>query len=145
VGVVAALIACAGCFHPMVGPARTFRSYELKAAHTAQTVDSAVNTAKLAARAAKKDGAFTSYLGVVVGQAESSASGTHQDFDAIQPPDQRADRLRSQLDNILQDVDSTIGDMRIAIRRGQADALPGLAKKLPELDRELQRFHDEHT
>jgi hypothetical protein len=143
--VTAALLVLAGCFHPLVGPARTDRSYELKASSTAQKVDSEVNTAKLAAKAAGDGDAFAAYLSVVVGEAESGASGTHNDFDAVQPPSVRAQHLRARLDALLQDVDDALGRMRIAIRRGHVDSLPELAKDLPRLDRRLQAFHDEHT
>jgi hypothetical protein len=134
------VVVCSACFHPLVGPSRTLEDYEKKAASTAKTVVSAVETARLAADIARKDNGFSSYLAVVVGEAESTASGTHSDFDDVQPPSEEADKVRDRLDAILQDVDTTLSEMRITARRGDVSALPQAGAPLQELSQRLADF-----
>jgi hypothetical protein len=123
-----------------VAPARSAAVYEKKAASTAKGAASAVETARLAVDAARAGKALAPYLSVVLGEAEERASGVMATFDSIQPPDERSDQLRHQLDDVLERTVSALGDVRITARRGQLDRLADVARPLDALPDELQRF-----
>src|SRR6266536_589735 len=122
------LVAC-------VAPARSLRAYEGKAGATAKAALSAVETARLAAEQAGAGRALAPFLSVVVSEAEGEASSVQSQFDSIQPPDPLCDRLRSRLDELLTQAASTLGDLRIAVRRGELNKLPELAGRLAEVGR----------
>jgi hypothetical protein len=130
------LIATAGC----VGPARTSTSYKKKAEHSASEARSAVETGRLAARAATRGKAFGPYLSVLLAGAERSASDVQTTFDSIQPPDSRSDQLRQQLDDLLTAAVSGLSELRIAARRGELDELAGKAEPLADLSARLDQF-----
>ena len=107
-----------------VAPARTFEADEGKAADTADSVLSAVETGRLAATAAGQDDAFAPDLSVVLGDAEGDASSARGIFESIQPPDPRSDELRTQLDRLLDQAVEGLSRLRIAARRGEIAQLP---------------------
>jgi hypothetical protein len=104
-----------------------------KAGQTAEVVASAVETARLAADAGGNGKAFGRYL---------TAQGT---FDAIQPPDLRADQLRDRLDELLTEATSTLAELRIAARRGRIAELPALARPLGKVAERLHAFAEAHA
>jgi hypothetical protein len=122
------------------GPVGSTNVYESKAGATAETVASAVETARLAVDAGSQGKAFGRYLTQVLAEASEDADAAQGTFDAIQPPDQRADELRASLDDLLSDATDTLADLRIAARRGRFAELPELAKPLPEVAAKLDQF-----
>jgi hypothetical protein len=126
------------------GPVRSFGVYESKGAKTAQAMVSAVETARLAVAAAAHDRAYGRYLGQVLAEAEEDATSVQGTFDSIQPPDGRADRLRSQLDDLMTPTLSSLADLRIAARRGDFVDLPQLAAPLAGLSKRLDDFAQAH-
>ena len=126
------------------GPVRSFEVYESKAGQTAEVAASAVQTALLAVDAARGERAYGRYLTQVLVEAEEDAGAAQGTFDAIQPPDQRADRLRARLDELLTEASGTLADLRIAARRGRFAELPDLAEPLPGLAEELDAFAEAH-
>jgi len=118
--------------------------YESKAGQTAATAASAVQTALLATEAARGDKAYGRYLTQVLVEAEEDAGSAQGTFDGIQPPDQRADQLRSRLDDLLDQATGTLADLRIAARRGRFAELPELAKPLPKVAGQLDDFAEAH-
>jgi hypothetical protein len=137
---VAVLLLVGAC----TGPVRSSNVYESKAGQTAAAVASAVQTAVLAADAARGDKAYGRYLTQVLVEAEEDAGSAQGTFDGIQPPDQRADELRSQLDDLLGEAADTLANLRIAARRGRFAELPTLAKPLPKLAAKLDDFAKAH-
>jgi hypothetical protein len=133
---VAVLLLVGAC----TGPVRSSNVYESKAGQTAAAVASAVQTAALATDAARGDKAYGRYLTQLLVEAEEDAGSAAGTFDNIQPPDQRADKLRSQLDDLLAQATDTLADLRIAARRGRFAELPTLAKPLPRLAARLDDF-----
>jgi hypothetical protein len=123
-----------------VAPAGSFDAYEDKAADTAESVLSAVETARLAAIAAGEGDAQTQYLSVVLAEAEGDASSARSRFESIQPPDPRSDRLRAQLDGVLDRAVDGLSRLRIWVRRGAVARLPALARPLAGVSRELDTF-----
>ena len=135
---VLAAVLTAGC----VSPSRTDRDYELKAGNTAKAVASSVATAILGADAARQHKATGNYLSVLLGRAEEDALSVQSTFDSIQPPDVAADRLRATVDDLLSSAITGLQEMRIVCRRGQLDALPGLADRLRSTLDELRFLAD---
>jgi hypothetical protein len=133
-------VAAAGC----TGPVRSDQVYASKAATTAGAAGSAVETAQLAVQEAVAGELFGPSLAQTLAEAASDAGQVQATFDAIQPPDGRADVLRDQLDDLLGPAVSTLEDLRTAARRGDTAALPGLAAPLSKLAEELQRFQEAH-
>ena len=127
------------------GPVRSTNVYESKAGVTAETVRSAVETAHLAADAAGRDKAGGRYLAQVLAEAEEDAGAAQGTFEAIQPPDRRADELRDQLGELLDEATATLAELRIAARRGDLDELAGLARPLGPLAEELDAFAEAHA
>jgi hypothetical protein len=130
--------------HP-VGPARTFGKYESKARTTAESALSEVQTAKLVAEAAASGNAFGPFTGLVLGDAEEALAGLDGTFGSIQPPDERADRLRDDLGAILADAEDHVAELRIAARRGQLRDLGDLAASLDGDIELLQHLLEEHA
>jgi hypothetical protein len=137
---VAVLLLVGAC----TGPVRSSEVYESKAGQTAETAASAVQTALLAVDAAKGSKAFGRYLTQVLVQAEEDADAAQGTFDAIQPPDQRADELRGRLDDLLTQATDTLAELRIAARRGHTAELAEPAAPLEELAGKLHAFAEAH-
>ena len=143
VSFVAITVGVTGCVKT-ISPARTFDAYEHKAKDTAETVLSAVQTARLGARVGTNGDAFGPYVSVVLSEAEEEASGAHATFDSVQPPDAHADQLRRQLGRLLTESDDHLSTLRIAARRGELGRLSRLAVPLRSLARKLDRFVSRH-
>ena len=137
---VAVLLLVGAC----TGPVRSSEVDESKAGQTAATAASAVQTAALAVDAAKGDKAFGRYLTQLLVVAEEDAGSAQGTFDGIQPPDQRADQLRSRLDDLLTQATGTLAELRVAARRGRFAELPELAKPLPGVAAKLDDFAKAH-
>ena len=137
---VAVLLLVGAC----TGPVRSSEVYESKAGQTAATAASAVQTGALAVDAAKGDKAFGRYLTQLLVEAEEDAGSAQGTFDGIQPPDQRADELRSRLDDLLTEATGTLAELRVAARRGRFAELPELAKPLPGVAAKLDDFAKAH-
>jgi hypothetical protein len=129
--------------HP-VGPARTYDKYKGKALTTAKSALSNVAVVRLAARAGSRDRAFGPYLSVLVSDAEESIGGVQGTFDSIQPPDDRADGLAQEVDQLLSDALEHVRDVRVGVRRGELSELERTAAPLAEDVRKLQRFQEHH-
>ena len=137
------LVASACVSHP-VGPARTFGTYEGKARTTASSALSEVQTARLIATTASRGSAFGPYTGQVLSDAEESLGGLASTFGSIQPPDERADKVRSDLGSIINDAEDHVADVRIAARRGALMTLADVAAPLDGDIDALQSFLKAH-
>jgi len=126
------------------GPVGSTNVYESKAGATAETVASAVETARLAVDAGSQGKAFGRYLTQVLAEASEDADAAQGTFDAIQPPDRRADELRGRLDELLGQATGTLAELRIAARRGQTGELAEPAEPLPEVAAKLDDFAEAH-
>ena len=138
--VVGVLLLLGGC----TGPVRSVNVYESKAGRTAEVAASAVQTALLAVEAADGGKGHGRYLTQVLVEAEEDATSAQGTFDAIQPPDRRADALRVRLDGLLGEATENLAELRIAARRGHLAELPELARPLPEVAEQLASFAEAH-
>ena len=140
--VSALAVLVSACVQP-VGPARTFDSYQHKAKDTAETTLSSVQTGRLGAQTARRDDAFAPYLAVLLSNAEDEASGAQTTFDSVQPPNDRSDNLRDDLDPLLTRAVDALSQARIAARRADFDELAKQARPLARSARALNRFLEE--
>jgi hypothetical protein len=129
----------------MHGPGPFHQRLRVKAGATAETVASAVETARLAVQAGRQDKAFGRYLAQVLADASEDADAAQGTFDAIQPPDGRADELRDHLDELLGQATDTLAELRIAARRGQTAELAEPATPLAGLADRLHQFAEAHA
>ena len=142
--VVAVLVglALAGC----VAPAPTTSAYEGKAERTAKDALTAVETARMAAQAGSQGRLSSAYLEVVLTNAEDAFGSIQHTFDSVQPPEGKAaDDLRDALDGLLSDGSDTLGQLRIAARRGSVEDMAGAAGSLGKVAAGLDRFGQEHS
>ena len=129
--------------HP-VGPARTFATFEGKAVTTAQGALSSVETVRLAAQTGSKENGFGPYLSVLISDQEEGLSGVQGTFSSIQPPDSRAENLRSELDDLLSSAVDHVVDVRVAIRQGDLAGLAAVATPLATDAASLDAFIQKH-
>jgi hypothetical protein len=127
-----------------VGPVTSFDDFEAKAADTADSAASAVETARLAVSAAAQGRAFAPYLTVVFTEAERDMSATRQTFVSIQPPDAASADLRTQLLDLLDRAERVLSDLRIAARWEDFGSLSQIASPLPSLGNDLTDFSEAH-
>ena len=142
--VVLATATTAACTQ-VVGPARTQRDFELKAATTAESVRSSVQTARMLLRFGREDDAFAPFLATMASESEDGAGAATATFSGIQPPDARSDRLRERLLGLLDAADTHLATVRIRARRaelGHADVT--LERALARDARRLESFSGAH-
>jgi len=136
--------ALSGCVSHPIGPARTFGKYEGKAATTAKSALSNVETVRLAAEIADRDDSTSPYTSVVVSGAEEAIDGLSGTFESIQPPGDKADQLRDELSGLLSDALDHTAAVRIAARRGTLRGLGQVAAPLDGDARALRDFLQAH-
>jgi hypothetical protein len=125
--------------HPTT-PARTADAYRHKAKDTAESVLSAVQTARLASRVGSDGDAFPPYVSVLLSESESAAAGAQGSFDRVQPPDARSDATRARLGRMLNRANDVLSRLRITARRGDMEHLARRAIPLGPLARRLEQF-----
>jgi hypothetical protein len=133
-----------GCVSHPVGPARTYETYEDKAATTAEAALSAVSTTILAAQAGADGDAWGPYLSILISEQEDELAGVQGTFASIQPPDARSDALRQQLGDLLTPAVEHVAQVRVMVRRGRLDDLATTAQPLDDDQRQLQAFLEAH-
>jgi hypothetical protein len=125
--------------HPAT-PARTADDYRHKAKDTAESVLSAVQTARLASQVGSRGDAFPPYVSVLLSESETAAAGAQGSFARVQPPDAQSDATRDRLGRMLDRADQLLSRLRITARRGDMDHLSRQAVPLRPLARQLARF-----
>jgi hypothetical protein len=101
---------------------------------------SAVETARFTVQMAKQRRTFSPVISTIMGEAERDADAIAGAFSSVQPPDKASDKIREDLDQILQAATSALSDLRIAARRASLSDLVDAAKPLPEISSQLKRF-----
>jgi hypothetical protein len=130
-GVVAgALLLTAGC----VGSSRTDADYTSKALNTVEVVRSSLGTLQLAIDVIEHGGDHGPYLSRLIGDIEKDANAAVASFEVVQPPSNRADRVRADLADAVDPGIDALADARIAIRRSDRGAVVDL---LDEVERAI--------
>jgi hypothetical protein len=146
---VAVVVLAAACalfigLHPL-SPARTFHDYENKAKDTAESVRSSVQTARLTSENASRGRLFGTYASVSLSESDAAIGGAQATFNSIQPPDARADDMRSDLDDLISRASDTVSDLRIRARRGETSSLARAAEPLAGIADDLDAFIQAHS
>jgi hypothetical protein len=134
-------VTSAGC----VSPSRTDDDYRHKAANTAETVASSLQSARLAVKAAADGRTFGPYLSRLLADVEEDADGAQTAFDAVQPPSEHADAIHQELSDLLSDALDTLRALRVIARRSDLAKLREAAQPLGELADKLDEFQDHVT
>jgi len=130
-------VCCAGC----VAPAPGIAPYQSKAARAAGAALSQVETARTAVAASQRGRLPQAYLEVLLSGAEDDLGSVQQAFDSVQPPDDpRADRIRTDLDDLLGQAADGLGALRIAARRQDTAELASTAHALELVASGLSTF-----
>ena len=120
-----------------VGPSRTDADYRNKAANAAESMLSAVETARLVVETDARGSSTARYTSLVLSESEDAASSVALSFEVVQPPSRAAVALREQVTGVFDEVTSTLSDLRIAARAGRHAELPAFAEPLAGLRRAL--------
>lgn len=125
-------------------PARSFGAYEEKAARTAETVLSAVESTRLAVRAAHEGRGLSAYITTLIAESEDEASSAQSTFASIQPPDSESQKLSEALGAIVEPALRALSQLRIDARGGRTDGLPGADASLRRAAAKLRAFLHSH-
>jgi len=128
-----------------VSPSRTDDDYQHKAANTAETVASSLQSARLAVQAALDGKTFGPYLSRILADVEEDADGAQTAFDAVQPPSERADAIHDRLAELVDESLDTLRALRVTARRGDLDRLRVVARPLGALAEALDKFGERVT
>ena len=129
-------VLAAGC----VGPSRTDSDYARKASHAAESMISALETARLTAEAAGGGRSPAPYTSLTMSRAERDGDGIVSTFAPVQPPSERSDRVRAELLAVFEECKGVLSELRITARRGTLSELPRIASGIGPLTGELRRF-----
>ena len=130
------ICAAAGCSLP----ATTFDAYRSKAANAADEATSQARTAILTAHLVGRDRLLRTSAAVQLQEAEAATAAAVETFASVQPPDRRADRLRSRILPVLERVSDLISRMRFEARREDTAGLLALRSALIEPADALDRW-----
>lgn len=116
---LAVLAVAAGCATPALG----YQDYETKTKDTAKALVGVASSARLGASAWLDGNATMAFADTLVTHTEDNCGSISTTYGSRQPPDDRSLALRKQADPAIQQTCSTIGDLRIALRRADHDAV----------------------
>jgi hypothetical protein len=141
---VGAALAVASVWY-VQAPPRTADAYGDRAAKTAITVRSQVETARLWAAAARDDQALRASVVVGLEDSERAAVGAASDFESYDPPP-GAEAVRTRFTAVAGEATAVLAELRVAAHRedwatvaGADERLALLARRLDELAREAER------
>jgi hypothetical protein len=116
----------AGC----VAPAFDTGAFEHNAIGALESAVSTARVAALALDARVGDRLTLAYADTVVTEAEEAIDPVQASFGVVDPPEPALDELRSDVLDQLADTGDLLADARIAVRRGDSDAMATLAGEL---------------
>jgi hypothetical protein len=134
----AAAILIAGSVWYVVAPPRTAGDYHERAALTAQTLRSQVESARLWVEAVESDRVTREAATVAFREAEDDAAAAASEFSAWDPIGDSRD-LRSEVTALAADVSDALAALRIAAEDERWNELPHLVERLPQLAEKLDR------
>ena len=124
-----------GCVTPAIDAA----SYAEKARLSAEDAASELRTALLAVQAWLDGSLPATYLEVSVVESESALGAVASTFGSVQPPhDARSDRLSRQVGPQLGDAADALADLRVAVRRGDRQAVRDAVDSIRDLAEQLE-------
>jgi hypothetical protein len=118
--------------------------YESRAATTAERMISPVATGELLAQLGHRGNLLGPYAKTATTGALDQADEIQSAWNQVQPPDRRSERVRNELDRLLQRSTDALVDLRIAARKGDLERLGRYERPLARLAARLERFQHEH-
>jgi hypothetical protein len=118
--------------------------YESRASTTAERMVSPVATGQLLAQLGGRGDLLGPYAKTATTGALDEADQIQSSWEQVQPPDRRSNRIRNELDVLLQRSTDELVNLRIAARKGDLHALARFEKPLGHLAARLQRFQQDH-
>ncbi|HVE24991.1 MAG TPA: hypothetical protein VNC22_06290 [Sporichthya sp.] len=131
------LVALGGCVSPALGE----DSYRGKGQQAAGAALSEVATAQLVLEQVLKDNLPRPYADETVSAAEDALGSISDSFGAVQPP-RESDNVQSDVSDLLDEAAAAVTEARIAVRRGDDDAMRNLVEELHDLADQLRRLED---
>jgi hypothetical protein len=131
--VVAGLVALSGCVSPALGE----DSYRGKGQQAAGAALSEVATAQLVLEQVLKGNLPRPYADETVSASEDALGSISDSFGAVQPP-RESDEVESDVNDLLDEAASAVTEARIAVRRGDADAMRNLVDELSRIADQLR-------
>ncbi|CAL9381347.1 hypothetical protein SUDANB121_01073 [Nocardiopsis dassonvillei] len=133
------VLALTGC----VAPTPTADSHRDAAEQTVVDLLSSVNTGILVAEAHSDGKAFSPYLETTAGDSEDAARSIADTFGVLQPPTPEGDLLRARLTPLCDEAVNALADLRIALRRDDAEGVAEAERLLRENADALTRLQGE--
>ncbi len=112
------------------------------------TLSSAVSEARTVAQVLHTSlggSTTTPYANTVVTDSEKAMGGIEVSFGTVDPPDEPSDELRDQVVTMLGDTADACAAARIAVRRGDRDAMRAAATELSSLAERMERYRGRLT
>lgn len=135
---LALLAGTAGCATPALG----YQDYLTKTKDTAKALVGVAHSAQLGASAWLDGRATEAFADTLVTHTEDSCGSISTTYGSRQPPDTRSLTLRKQTEPAIQQTCSTIGDLRIALRRGDRQAVRQALHELAASTRPLESLQE---
>jgi hypothetical protein len=105
---------------------------------------SPVATGQLLAQLGRQGDLLGAYAKTATTGTLDEADQIQSSWNQVQPPGRRSDRLRKELDDLLQQSTDELVNLRIAARKGDLEALGRFERPLARLAAKLQRFQQDH-
>jgi hypothetical protein len=137
----AAILAIAGALAYITAPPKGLDGYRERAAATAETLGSQVETALIWAEA--RDAGKSTSAAALVGfeETEEDANAAASSFAGYELPDGGAG-LRSRLVALAEEVGAALAELRIAAQQERWEEIAALSAPLPGLSEELSQFEE---
>jgi hypothetical protein len=139
VHVLGALLSASAVLSACVTPAIDENGYRGKIDHSAHQLVGVLGVARLAAQLDLDGRLLGSVTDTTITEAENDAGSVLTAFEAVQPPDDAMVTLRSAADDTIQAAVGNLADLRIAMRRGDAD---GMRQAIAEIEDSIGKLRE---
>lgn len=136
-----AILAVAGSLAYITAPPKGVDGYRERAASTAETLVSQLETARLWAESEHEGKALTTSALVGFEETEKGAEAAASKFEGYEPPDGVA-ALRSELVALAGEATEALARLRIAAQQERWEEVAELSRPLPELAEKLTAFEE---
>ena len=140
IGLVVALgVVVVAALWYLQAPPRSVEAYRERAADTAETLRSQVQTARLWSREVQGGRATRQAAAVAFREAEEDAEATASEFARYVPP-QETEELRTALTSLAHEVTDALAELRFVAERGEWEQLEQQSVPLEPLAQRLERL-----
>ncbi|HEX5984485.1 MAG TPA: hypothetical protein VFY69_09795 [Solirubrobacterales bacterium] len=137
----AAIFVTAAALWYVTAPPKGVDGYRERAASTAETLVSQLETARLWAQSEEEGKALRTSVLVGFEETEEDAEAAASAFESYEPPDGVAD-LREELTSLAAEATEALAALRIAAQQERWEDVPELSRPLPELSEKLSALEE---